>query len=611
MEPDTTFLLSPTKWSDVGSCSRTYSSGGIMRSVSLPKLSFSPTKSVWVAAGAAAVAGLLVLGACSDSVTSKIAAPKDLTPRFGIVGDQAHIVQVCVDPGSSVGTYQFVVARMDSSKWPYPSYESQNSHDGSAAYHLTGDGPFRSTVDNDVITPSVFLAKGSSVVCANVFVRATFTTGVPEFPVANGGNRLWSQSGRIVNPPASVNIHPVIPAGFSYTVSCHNDDLGNPQDTATEMANATAMTGLPPVCTNGADGTLNMHSSANVFHGSTLTYTFTAPPVTPCPAGSFSFSFDGSGNLNIVYDQFPAPNDNSYGVNAVGWGTKGHTFGNLTGSDKAGIQLRDAGGIVRLSFNMDYMSAKTGTPSGYASLGVTGGDGSMVVGTAAGITVTTSLAKNLNGPDGLSGGGFCVALNCSGGGTNLLVDSPPTVSNTSYDLPAGSPYGAWDFHDTYFATISAAKLAAIGFNAGTWTVEPNLTVLHNSPSKPCPDAGGACNVAVTKTETRDKQVKITIRNNGTSDTFLTGLDLTWPQGTNGNLTQIKLDGDVIYNGPAISGGTANLLLADLVADQNRRKIKKNSSDVLTLIFANNVSSTLSNYTGTAHFGDTCELTILP
>ncbi len=252
----------------------------------VPSLNFSYPylKSVSIAAGAAAAAGLLVLGACSDSVTSKIAAPKDLTPRFGIVGDQAHIVQVCVDPGSSAGTYKFVVARMDSTKWPYPMYESQNSDDlpHGAAFHLTGDGPFRSSVDNDVITSPVFLTKGASVVCADVFVRATTTV-----PVANGGNRLWSQSGRTVNPPGSVNIHPEIPAGFSYTVSCHNDDLGNPQDTATIQANATATTGLPPVCTNTSSiGTIiNMHSSANVFHGSTLTYTFTAPTITSCILG--------------------------------------------------------------------------------------------------------------------------------------------------------------------------------------------------------------------------------------------------------------------------------------------------------------------------------------
>jgi hypothetical protein len=350
-----------------------------------------------------------------------------------------------------------------------------------------------------------------------------------------------------------------------------------------------------------------MFSSANVFHGSTLTYTFTGPPVTPCPAGSFTFSVDG-GNLNIIYDQFPAPNDNSYGVNAVGWGTKGHKFSDLTGSDKAGVQIRNPSGTVVLSFNMDYLSAKGGTPSGYGSLGVTGGDGSMLVGTSTGIVVTTSLDKNLNDKGYFVGGTQVVGS----GVANLLVDSPPTMDKISdYTLTAASAVftNGWDFHDTYFATIPLSKLP--GFDLATWHVEPNLTVLHNSPAKPCPGGAGQCNVAVTKTETKDKQVKITIKNNSTtSDTFLTGLDLTWLQATNGNLTQIKLDNDVIWNGPAI-GSPAGLTLADLVADQNKRKIGKNSSDVLTLIFAKNVSPTLSNYTGTAHFGGDCELTILP
>ena len=35
----------------------------------------------------------------------------------------------------------------------------------------------------------------------------------------------------------------------------------------------------------------------------------------------------GPGDISIAYNQFPAPNDNSYGINAVGWGSKGHTFG--------------------------------------------------------------------------------------------------------------------------------------------------------------------------------------------------------------------------------------------------------------------------------------------
>ena len=151
----------------------------------------------------------------------------------------------------------------------------------------------------------------------------------------------------------------------------------------------------------------------------------------------------------------------------------------------------------------------------------------------------------------------------------------------------------------------------MGFDAGTWTVEPNLAALHNSPAKVCPAGAGACDLAVTKTEVKDKQVKITIMNNATTDNFLTALNLTWPSATNGKLTQIKLDGDVIYDNPDIVGGTANLSLAQLVADQNKRKINHNSSDVLTFIFEKNADQVLANYTGLVSFGTGCDLSILP
>ena len=101
----------------------------------------------------------------------------------------------------------------------------------------------------------------------------------------------------------------------------------------------------------------------------------------PCPAGLFLAGKTTGGTprvtSQIAYDQFPAPNDNSYGVNAVGW-PSGHTFGNLTGSDKAGFQIIKPDGTVAVSFNIDYISSKTGTPSGYASLGPFGGDGSIL-----------------------------------------------------------------------------------------------------------------------------------------------------------------------------------------------------------------------------------------
>jgi uncharacterized repeat protein (TIGR01451 family) len=351
-----------------------------------------------------------------------------------------------------------------------------------------------------------------------------------------------------------------------------------------------------------ADGGLQVEDSGSLS---------CTPPPLPCPAGSFSFSFDAAGNLRIVYDQFPAPNDNSYGVNAVGWGTKGHTFNDLVGSDHAGFQFRNASGVVVLSFNIDYLSANANAPSGYASLGPFGGDGSILVGslTPADIGFTTSLANNLNNVN--IPGLFNAAHVQQFGSVNVLVASPPTDPQHQTYTASDPILAGWDFHDTYFVQISAAKLAAIGFDPATWKVEPNLSALHNSPAKACPPATspGGSSLSVTKVEVKDKQVKITILNNGSVDEFLTAVKASWPA-ANGKLLQVKLDGDVIYDKPDIPPPSANLTVAQLVADQNKRKINHGTSDVLTLIFEKNADKDLSHYTGTVStsgFG----LTILP
>ena len=110
---------------------------------------------------------------------------------------------------------------------------------------------------------------------------------------------------------------------------------------------------------------------------------------------------------------------------------------------------------------------------------------------------------------------------------------------------------------------------------------------------------------------KDRQVKITIKNNGSVDEFITAVNLTWPSATNGKLKKVKLDGDVIYDKPDIAGGTANLTAAQLAADQNKRKIKKGQTDVLTFEFEKKADTNLPHYTGTVSFGPNCVLTILP
>jgi hypothetical protein len=320
----------------------------------------------------------------------------------------------------------------------------------------------------------------------------------------------------------------------------------------------------------------------------------------------------------MVFDQFPAPNDNSYGVNAVGWGTKGHTFGNLTGSDKAGFQLKDPSGVVRLSFNVDYISAKSGTPSGYGSLGPFGGDGAILVGTltAADGTFDSSLARNLNNLGYFVGGVQVPATKTATNGQDLLVNSPKTVDTISnYTLVTPNPWAnGWDFHDTYFVTIFKSKLTALGFDPNTWKVEPNLTVLHNSPAKACPAVPGASNVSVSKAAAASsKNVTLTLLNNNkTFDAVLTSLNLTWPA-ANGKLLQVKFDSDIVYdvdtNAPSLSLTKAQLEAASTVT---QRTIAKGTSDVMTLVFQNNAAAVSGgNYTGTAGFDGTSTVNLFP
>jgi hypothetical protein len=338
----------------------------------------------------------------------------------------------------------------------------------------------------------------------------------------------------------------------------------------------------------------------------------------PCPAGTFNWAMDASGNLVIVYDQFPAPNDNSYGANAVGWGTKGHTFGNLVGSDHAGFQLIDPSGVVRLSFNIDYITATTGTPSGYASRGPFGGDGSILVGTLTppDISFDTSLARNLNNMGYFAGGKQVVGTSVA----NLTVDSPPTkdptgLTSDAYVLtpaaaavftapnPDSPDSPGWNFHDTYFVTINAAKLAALGFNKDTWTVQPNLSALHNSPAKPCPAVPGQ-NIKVGTITVKDRDVKIKLTNtNLTAKATIQSINITWPA-SNGQLQQIKLGGAVIYDVPiSISPAT----ITQFKGTVDNRSIDKGTTAELKFHFQNNAA--LTGYKITVDFGPAGSVTI--
>lgn len=202
------------------------------------------------------------------------------------------------------------------------------------------------------------------------------------------------------------------------------------------------------------------------FYGTTVTTTST-PSAT---IEQITEMLDGRKvvHLRITFD--PGFVDNTYGANAVGWNAasisdagkmpkpgKGHTFNDLVGSDHVEVQMLDGAGALALHFKLDYVSADASRPCGYGTLGVSGGEGKMLVGSAASVlAVATSIDRDLNGC------GYC-----------YTVDSPATDAN--YTPNPATP--RWDYRVVYEVWIDAAAFGAAG---------PGDTLLENvhaSPSK--------------------------------------------------------------------------------------------------------------------------------
>lgn len=171
-----------------------------------------------------------------------------------------------------------------------------------------------------------------------------------------------------------------------------------------------------------------------------------------------------SGDIFVNFTQPLTLVDNTYGDNAIGWGKgvapsgKNHNFNDLVGSDKAQFSITDDIGNTVLDFTLDYISESGSAPSGYASLGATGSDGDVDIGSAANILAwSTSLDYNFNTL------GFV-----------LTEDSPAADDNYNVADPA---YGDWVFEVTYEFQIDGRLFEENGFGGLT------IPVLHDSPNK--------------------------------------------------------------------------------------------------------------------------------
>ena len=113
---------------------------------------------------------------------------------------------------------------------------------------------------------------------------------------------------------------------------------------------------------------------------------------------------------------------------------------------------------------------------------------------------------------------------------------------------------------------------------------------------------------MTDKKLSSKSVKVTFDNNTGVAQTLTGLAITWPQATNGNLLSIKLGSTTIYS-TSTGGGT--LTTSSLLGTAAQRTIAADKSGTLTYTFANNVSTNAANYTASATFNPFGPVTLLP
>jgi hypothetical protein len=141
-----------------------------------------------------------------------------------------------------------------------------------------------------------------------------------------------------------------------------------------------------------------------------------------------------------------------------GRGKSGHTFRDLVGSDHAEMQLLDGDGVIAMQFRIDYISESADAASGYASLGVSGGEGKLIIGEPGWVlAATTSLDRNLNA--------------CELG--PFTENSPVTDALYTPDPSATD----WDFRVAYEIWVSADAFGASGFGSAL------IENVHASPSK--------------------------------------------------------------------------------------------------------------------------------
>lgn len=137
----------------------------------------------------------------------------------------------------------------------------------------------------------------------------------------------------------------------------------------------------------------------------------------------------------------------------------GHTFEDLLRSDHVELMLYNCDDELSMHMKVDFLDDKTATTEcGYATAGVSGGEGEMFVGEASDVlAVGTSLDRNMNGC------GYCE------------LENSPCPSGDSFEPSAEAP--EWDFRMVYELWIKRSAFGDSGF------CRPDVEYVHASPAK--------------------------------------------------------------------------------------------------------------------------------
>ena len=200
---------------------------------------------------------------------------------------------------------------------------------------------------------------------------------------------------------------------------------------------------------------IGLHKISTPPSGTEICYASTTNPnIVNARILSSTNNTNGTITFRIIFSKTFV--DNTYGTNAIGW-TRGHTFGNLVGSDHVELSFLDANNTAKMQFRLDYISASTDVASGYKCLGVTGGEGRMILGNAADVvSAKSSLDANFNDY-----------------GYVLTTNSPATDAN--YTPNAVAPN--WIYDVWYEVTIKSSALGSAGPG------KVYISNVHASPSK--------------------------------------------------------------------------------------------------------------------------------